>query len=209
MTTCLQNEIPVCSNAKHRVTKVLRMSLDLTEIFLKEKANMKVVHLFRDPRAIINSHFQTTWSPLRRHGSEEHFTKAARALCNRMLRDIEIGERLLQKFPTRFKIIQYEDFDDPSSKIDILYRFLGMSHVKETRQYISKPETGVNSGSSAGTKGNHPFKYRTMLKWSSVRLIDKQCSGVYDKLGYTIYSDEHSYRNLSISGVQTKLPYSM
>ena len=203
MTSCLRNEIAVCKNAKHRVTKVLRMSLDLMEIFLNESSNMKVVHLFRDPRAILNSHFQTSWSPLRR-GNAEQITKAARALCNRILRDIEAGILLQKAFPTRFKIIQYEDFDDPWSKITKLYKFLGMTQTKETQRFIVQPGA---SGSGGSSRGNHPFKYRTMMKWPTIKVIDQACGEVYDKLGYTRYQNERSYMDLNISGIQQDIPY--
>ena len=177
-------------------------------IFLNERPNLKVVHLVRDPRGLINSHFQTSWSPLRRRSTEKQLINAARAICERMSRDIDIGEKLLEKYPDRFKIVQYEDFDDPASKIDTLYNFLGMTHARETEQYIAKPETETDSASAnGGAKGNHPFQYRTALRWSTVELIDQYCSDVYDKLGYSKFENETSYKDLSISGIQSKLPY--
>ena len=208
MASCLHTQIAVCKNAKHRVTKVLRLSLDIMHIFLNERPNLKVVHLVRDPRGLINSHFQTSWSPVRRRSTEKQMINAARAICERMSRDIDIGQRLMEKYPGRFKIVQYEDFDDPSLKIGKLYKFLGMTHARETEQYIAKPETETDDVSdSKGSKGNHPFKYRTALSWSTVELIDQFCSDVYDKLGYTQFENETMYRDLSISGIQSKLPY--
>ena len=206
MTSCLRNEIAVCKNAKHRVTKVLRMSLDLMETFLNGSSNMKIIHLFRDPRAMLNSHFQTAWSPVR-NGGETKIASAARALCDRISRDIEAGEKLQKTFPNRFRMIQYEDFDDPLTKINRLYKFLGMSQANETQRFISQPDAGLTSGSDSNARGNHPFKYRTTLKWATVKLIDQHCGAVYEKLGYTKYPNERSYRNLNISGIRTELPY--
>ena len=111
---CISKLIPWCRKAKHRVTKVLRLSLDNTENLLRDNSLLKVIQLIRDPRGVINSQIHTGWFPFS-DKSLEKLRNNAVTMCSRMLHDIESGKRLMHLFPNRVQIIHYEDLMTQSS----------------------------------------------------------------------------------------------
>lgn len=53
--TCIEALITKCKQAKHRVIKVILSSMELAEQVLNSVKNVKVIHLLRDPRAVVAS----------------------------------------------------------------------------------------------------------------------------------------------------------
>lgn len=179
----------------HRVTKVVRLSLDNTETLLRENTRLKVVHLFRDPRGIINSEIKTKWFPF--SGKKEEAVKNnSIALCDRLLNDIKAGKQLIETFPDRVLIIQYEEFCDTVSLARYLYDFVGMTFTEEHKKFANTSDT---LSATAKTDGYHPFAFRDSLPWQTVRTIDSVCQEVYRELGYTSFNNEDDFRNHSLA----------
>lgn len=186
-----------CSTSVYKVTKTLRLSLYHTEKLLRTMPDLKVVHLFRDPRAVIHSHSGRKWSPIK-ESSLTSIARGAQAVCCRIVRDIQHGQTLVEQYPDRFKIIQYEDFENPLATIRILYNFLGMSFDEEVLQYIDgSEETG-----SSNSDGNHPFQYRYSMQWKTIKVINQYCEQAFDMLGYRTFKSESEFRNMSLSAVK-------
>jgi hypothetical protein len=116
--------------------------------------------------------------------------------------DIKIALRLKRLFPDRFKIVQYETFGDLFSSARALYKFMKMGLTDEIQQNLGKLIRAENS-----TKGFHPFNYRLSLPWASERIANKHCSMVFTSLGYPMFRDENSYRNLD--DIPKSLPYTL
>lgn len=109
LTDCLKKAEPSCKSAKHRVVKLLRMTLDNLETLLLRNDHLKVIHLFRDPRGILNSQLHTSWFPVE-GDNEESVTKNIKVMCERLLLDLQTGKQLQMDFPDRVKLVQYERF---------------------------------------------------------------------------------------------------
>lgn len=194
-----------CRNARHKVTKVLRLSAGNLEYFLESRINLKAVHLFRDPRAIINSRITTAWYP---SGSPGVILDNAKALCSKMVLDYREGLTLMEKYPDRFKFLFYEDLnDDPFGKVKSLYRYLGMSlDPSRYTKVKSLPVFTTNNRKSEREK-NTAFWWRKSLSWELVKQIDHICGDVYNLLGYKRFESEAVLRNLSWSSVDFQEQY--
>ena len=204
LKACLRAAEPGCISAKHRIIKLLRMTLDNLELLLQKNKHLKVVHLFRDPRAIINSHINTGW-----FGYDQYdpifIVGDAGVTCQRMMTDIQAGKRLLQKYPGRIKFIQYEDVGNlEPDKMKRLYAFLGMSFTIQEDTLIRKVKLPRKTSS---VKGFHPYNYRETLSWKVVETVDRECSEVITELGYQLYRNEQHLRNMSHPAATNPLPY--
>ena len=201
---CISKLIPWCRKAKHRVTKVLRLSLDNTEKLLRYNSRLKVIQLIRDPRGILNSQIHTGWFPF----SDKNLKKLrnnAVTMCSRMLHDIEAGKRLMQLFPNRVQIIHYEDFNDTIQLAEYLYNFLGMEFSEKYRKHANTTDTNTKTRE---TDGYHQFSYRNTLSWATVHIIDSVCQNLYRETGYRGFDSEEDLRNANVSAIQTRLTFS-
>ena len=52
---CLRNLETICKYRKHRVIKMLRVTLGTLRPLLEKNPRLKIVHLVRDPRAVMHS----------------------------------------------------------------------------------------------------------------------------------------------------------
>lgn len=199
----------VCKAAKHRVAKVLRIDLSYTEVLLEENPNLKVLHLFRDPRSIISSHFATSWYPLKASRNVTGKIESdIKVLCKRMRYDIDAGLYLLNKFPDRVNILQYEDLiQDSTEKGGKLFKFLGMNNSKNYQRFIVET---MNIKSDKYTKGEiGEFSYRQKLSWNIVKKIDTVCKDVLISLGYKTYPSREDLNSSAFYPIHEPLPFAL
>ena len=192
---CIMKYIPQrCKNAFHRVTKVLRFSVDLFEYLLNERDDIKVIHLFRDPRAIINSRLKTDW-----YKTPRNISLNAQSLCHKMLHDFNEGARLLKRYPSKFMFLYYEDLNEKAfSKVNALYRYIGMDTDPAKYESIKNLSVFSEDIENTGRVGNTAFWWRNTLKWDIVQQVDRQCSEVYKLLGFSTFEREQDLRDLNI-----------
>ena len=198
--SCVIKNIPkVCKSASHRVTKVLRMTLDNLEYLLQTRDNLKIIHLFRDPRAIINSRIETKWYPGK---SVKELLSNAKGLCHKMLYDFHEGLRLNKFYPDRFRFLYYEDLnDDPLGKVKLIYQYLGMSLDPSKYKAISSIKVFNNTGAKTERERNTAFWWRKTLKWDITKQIDEICKDVYDVLGYKVFHSHADQLDLTVKSV--------
>lgn len=182
MKTCLARRI--------RVIKVIRMSLAATRPLLQRDTTLKVLQLFRDPRAVVCSRLiKTGWYKLRlESGNFTSIIENARTLCHRMTEDYIAGKQLMELFPKRVKFIRYDDlnFQFRQNLWDDVTEFLGIPEYKLGPIFR-----------------NLAFEWRGMLNYTLVELVDKECEFVYKVLGYNPLSREQ-LRNTTMA---TFIPY--
>ena len=205
---CLKAAEVSCRSAEHRVVKLLRMTMDNLEILLERNRNLKIVHLFRDPRGIINSHIKTGWFINDRDKKNPDIIKKdAGVMCERMMIDLKAGKTLQDKYPNRIKFIQYEDLERIlQDKVPILNEFVGMKY--EWKQ-VALRRRFFEPKRHSEKKGFHPYSYRTTLPWETVRTVDQECAELLKQLGYTEYKSEEHLRNLSHPAAVDPLPFAV
>lgn len=206
--SCVNQHIPkICKNATHRVTKVLRVTVDNLETLLQSRKNLKIIHLFRDPRAIINSRIETSWYPSK---DTTQLLFNAESLCKKMIYDFREGQKLYKKYPERFRFLYYEDLnDDPLDKVKTLYKYLGMSLDESKYSVVKKIKVFNDAKNVVKTERekNTAFWWRKTLDWGLVKEIDVLCKDVYSALGYVPFSRYEELRNLTIKSVHIPQEY--
>ncbi|WAR04426.1 hypothetical protein MAR_019795 [Mya arenaria] len=137
-STCLKELEQICKAATHIVTKVLRITTGSLQPLLERKPNLKVIQLFRNPFAIINSRTHSKGYPVR------DFTANAANLCKKMHWDFTGALELQKKYPGRVKIIFYEDLkSDVEGKMKTLTDFIGMDYDVNVIKKYNTVKTNV------------------------------------------------------------------
>lgn len=186
---CMSLMRPVCKGAKHKVMKILRTTLDNLETLLNSRTNLKIIHLFRDPRGIVNSHLHTGFYS-KKVQTESQIVNDIKTTCNRMRYDFKTALRLRKLYTDRFRIVQYEDFSDLHHSARVLYSFMEMDltpKIASDLEQLIKPDNS--------STGFHPYNYRLTLPWNVERIANTYCKDLFLSLGYPVFKDENDYRN--------------
>lgn len=203
-----------CRSAKHIVTKVLRMSVSGYRDVLKNNPNVKLLHLFRDPRAIIHSRLKTYGYPIGQSGQTYRETERnIHALCKKMASDLKEGTELLSEFPHTFRFIHYEDIYSNANSVVLLHSFLGMRVTKfdlnRMRSSFSDVVKGMEYTSRKERSGNNAFWWRKYMSWNTVQLVNKSCFHVIQQLGYQAVRSEAELRRFNPDKLLDMLTFKM
>ena len=171
------------------------------EPLLDMNPRLKVVHLLRDPRAIIQSRMFTRGYPVfgyRKNDSLE------RNLCDKMQQDIKDFWVLSEKFPSRILFVYYEDLLlNLHVRLKQLFHHLNMTYDKSEIDQLAKIETNVPPPEKpfhethVDRKNRNAIWWRKYMNWSDVQRVDKACSNIYQTLGYRIFHNEAQLRDLN------------
>ncbi|OWF53613.1 carbohydrate sulfotransferase 5-like [Mizuhopecten yessoensis] len=127
-----------CRLSKQRVVKSIRISLQLTKAILEKIKHLKVIHLIRDPRAILQS---------RRSIGEfmqESFIPNVKQLCHRMSRDIDEVRALQDVYPGRIYPLRYECLAErPDTVLRKIYSDLSLPFNPKTEDWINSYAKGI------------------------------------------------------------------
>ena len=198
---CVQIMEQLCKQASHKVTKVLRMSADNLDKILVRNPTVKVIQLFRDPRAVINSRLTTDWYYLKENKSDIDYDAIranADGLCRRMTYDLETGMNLQDKFPSRFAFLLFEDIysDDQRSSSD-LYRYFGMEIPKKDDKFLNNSDIGKYEHTVVKKSNDFSSWWRTEMSFGASQAVEDACSEVFSVFPYMKLSSERDLRNLS------------
>lgn len=164
----------------------------LSSCFSNRASECRIIHLVRDPRAVIHSlmalkFFSRQWEPRR------ELRWFVEKVCRQLEFDVRVGKLTKNSLSARYKLIRFEDLArHPLSTVDELYKFAGLemldsiktwlykaTHLKDTSQGdISKAYR--TSRNSEQTVSN----WRKQMSSSTVQMIEKYCGRVMSQLGY-------------------------
>lgn len=102
-----------CESRTLRTVKLVRSTMSSMESLLRTLPNFRVIHLVRDPRAVILSRLKFDASGLggyslsRNNGSI--MSREAKLFCSTVLRDIRLSSELQAKYPGKIRQVFYED----------------------------------------------------------------------------------------------------
>lgn len=128
---CTPSLKSTCSRRELRVVKLVRATMDSMESLLESLPNLRIVHLVRDPRAVVLSRkrFDSSASGLYALAdTDQILSREARLYCSTVTRDILKRRELEVKYPGKIFSIVYDDVvKDVRSYIEKVYGFLGVS----------------------------------------------------------------------------------
>ena len=190
------------------------MTLDGLGPLLDHNPNVKVLHLTRDPRAIIHSRIETSGHPLRgtRRDSRD-IIQTAKALCDKMKIDLDEGLKLKERYPDRLRFIHYEDLLLRDESIRRLYEFIGMKFDSVIFRRVFAIKTNAperkDGVKEKDRRTNNALWWRSYLKYEVVQQVDKECQHLYPKLGYPIIYNSTQLRNVSKEDLLLQLKFKL
>lgn len=205
----------ICNLHKHTVVKTVQVDFIHKLSYLMDTEGpadyaLKVVHLVRDPRALMDaqvSHVkETNWtlSSLRQH---------AQGMCKELLLNIKYAVSAPPWLQGRYTLLRYEDLaTKPHQIAEQLYQFVGITIASQVRRWIDRAhrdsvpsfsgmsDTVVFSSELNSRQGlmDSVYKWRERMPYSVVRIIESECYEVMNVLGYKIVDDEEELRTITI-----------
>lgn len=173
---------------------MIRLSVGSFRPLLEINPRLKIVHLVRDPRAIINSRHYSRFYPIMHSNGNDSLE---RNLCDKMLMDSRDVIELKRNYPDRVVILFYEDLiDNLHARLKQLYTFLNLTYSSdkvnafgEIQINLSPPEKGTNL--TRDRKQHNSEWWRQYMTWHHIQQVDRICYDVYIQLGYQRLSENH------------------
>ena len=180
----------VCYSYNHTVLKILsdrlphESILSLKDLFEQESYDVKMLHLIRDPRAVVYSRVALGWL----NPSDAQFVENVRRICDPILRNLRLG--LMSPPPwlkNRFKVIRYEDlFFNTDYAVRELHRYAGLDWSARVDQWITSLAT---SPMERGPYSLHKNASASVNEWKKgpaplTRAVEYICSDLINFAGY-------------------------
>ncbi|XP_069491555.1 carbohydrate sulfotransferase 6 [Ambystoma mexicanum] len=216
-----------CKTYSHIVLKEVRF-FDLKVLYplLKDPSlNLKIIHLVRDPRAVVKSREQAVKALMRDNGIvlnkngtrvDDSKYEVMREICRS---HIQIYETATQKTPPflkgRYMMMRYEDLvRDPAIEISAMYDFAQLKPTKKLESWLYN----ITHGQGAGKK-REAFKitsrdavnvsqaWRNALPFEKIKKVQEVCKGAMALLGYLDVESEKEQKDLSYEVVLPRRQY--
>lgn len=197
-----------CAVHKHIVVKVLLhrllplLDVDKLAPLFNSSSKLKIIHLMRDPRAVIASMDRVGWTlnnNVVNTATKDFslFQTFARKFCYDMVRSLSFALSAEAKFPHNYKLIRYEDLvRSPYKLATELFDFAGFPISDHVYEFLA------NSTNSHDRRSVHEYatlrsnasllidSWRRQLGLDAVRTIENYCWPVLEILRYTPMSGQ-------------------
>ena len=181
------------------MAKVIRLTVGAFQPLLEINPRLKIVHLVRDPRAIIQSRLFSRGYPI--YGYRQN-NSLERNLCMKMLQDIQDLTRLKEFYPNRIFILFYEDLlSNLHVRLKHLYTLLNIQYSPTEIDNLATIRVNVLPPEKPFTKihldrvSDNANWWRKHMEWSDVERVQSVCGSVLRTLGYRILQSEKELRN--------------
>ncbi|XP_013410432.1 carbohydrate sulfotransferase 1 [Lingula anatina] len=189
--SCVPLLLSACHNASIVAFKTLRMKIEMAEELLTKNPSLKVLHLVRDPRAMLLS-METTFPYYRQFEKqpvEQRPHADVKGICADMEDNIKAYIKLKSKFPDRIQDLRYEDMvQEPMAKAVEVYKFLGQPMPWVVQDWVRNSTSSNVDNGPYGTSRVDPV--RTAYKWipsimpKFAEMIDAECKMPIQHYGY-------------------------
>ncbi|CAL1538410.1 unnamed protein product [Lymnaea stagnalis] len=159
---------------------------------------VKVLHLIRDPRGVINSR--------KLFGIRYSFDPAyIQSVCLRVLEDINTSLTLSKMFPGRILTVRYEDIvSEPITATQQMYELVGLRVSPRVKKLIWDMTSAgfpddcnvcpVRSNATETARN-----WRRKLDFPTVAAIQGECQTLLVRMGYRIFRSEDELRDFDVS----------
>ncbi|XP_045199057.2 carbohydrate sulfotransferase 1-like isoform X2 [Mercenaria mercenaria] len=180
---CFKTAVSSCENAPLRAIKLIRMSIEEASKLLPLYPNMKIIHLVRDPRGIMNSRFKIN------EVTKKSFKKSVEGHCSSVDKDLKSSKEILQKFPNRLKIVHYEDLAErPIEIARALIKFAELPFVKAMQTFTRQQTHASRDSGAFSTQRKNSTKTANKWRWQmdpeNAGFIFNMCNASNSVLGY-------------------------
>ncbi|KAL8605024.1 hypothetical protein ACOMHN_018826 [Nucella lapillus] len=204
---CVSNGTSFCRhNFPATAVKTIRLHMSRALEIMRRDPRVKVVHLVRDPRAVLLSRHNLGYADFRKLPAE------AEVLCQKYKEDLDLVPRVGDPLRDRYTLLRFEDMAaDPLAHTQFLFDLMRVQASKNILRAIRAMTAFVKKSRDCPTcpllprNSSYVAKdWRLSMSLSDARTISKKCSKVMNILGYKQdFQDEEQLRNLEVSAVQT------
>ena len=190
-----------CKTKAIKVAKPIRL-YDISELkFLPslDCSNFKVIHLVRDPRAVMMSRmltFHELYDGNKKLGpyirgsleafSDEYVAKASNDYCSHHTNSIRFSRE--SWLASKYLRVRYEDFARaPEAAAREMYHFIGQSYTAKVRDYVYE---STHQSQGAGGYGTFKNTLKVLDSWKKkillrhLDVIDRECKELMQTLDY-------------------------
>ena len=201
-----------CEDARIRVFKTIRLRMSQVEELMDAFPKMKVIHLVRDPRGMINSQLKTKL--VKKSGKP--LQTIVSKYCRNIEDDVRLNQYLSRNKQGRIRLVKYEDLAEyPFQIVTALYRFAKLNLTEEVIKHVNK-STSMNLRDDCAYCTTRRNSTKTAYQWheeisdSVLALVDSLCASVYRLLGYERFKPVRKLKYLDSSslyaGAKVKRP---
>ncbi len=161
----------------------LRDILTIKDLLLDPDLNLKILHLVRDPRGVMNSRtkLRKSLKDRRRYNTAEE----ARVICEHMDRNSGYQDQVWLK--DRYHLVRYEDVaEQPLKLAEEIYKFVGIDMPSSVADWL-RQNTDHRAGGQYGRTRNSTktaHQWRSEIEFSKVMAIQRSCLGTLSDFGY-------------------------
>ncbi|KAM9754438.1 carbohydrate sulfotransferase 1 [Menidia menidia] len=210
-----------CLSREHVAIKSVRIPEvgDLRTLTEDPRLDLKIIHLVRDPRAILASRMIAfsdqfrAWKIWNATGRQPRYVDLTQitSTCKDMAASAGTGLQKPSWLHRRYLLVRYEDLAfSPQVKASEIYRFVGLEMHNRVRTWIAK---NTNSNASSPSEWNYRYSttrdsraaaenWRLRLGFDIVRTVQNLCNDTLALLGYRLVHSLAELRNLSHSLVE-------
>uniref|UniRef100_A0A8C5QG00 Sulfotransferase n=1 Tax=Leptobrachium leishanense TaxID=445787 RepID=A0A8C5QG00_9ANUR len=206
-----------CEIYSHVVIKEVRF-FDMKVLYpllADPSLNLKIIHLVRDPRAVVRSREQAVKALARDNGIvlntsgtrvDDSKYKVMQEICRS---HVQIYETASFKAPDflkdRYMLVRYEDVvRNPMREITEMYKFANLKWISRLEKFIFNITHGEGPRkkdqafkTSSRNAVNVSQAWRTSLAFSKVTSIQEVCKGAMNLLGYQLVNSAAEQMDLS------------
>ncbi|XP_064604632.1 carbohydrate sulfotransferase 1-like [Liolophura sinensis] len=170
-----------------RVIKTIRTPMRFVTELLKKDPSVKVIHLLRDPRGLINSWITYDYKPKK--------DILPQYVCNLIGDDLKTRYELEKQYPGTFLEVIYEDLaQHPMEMLHKIYGWLGVPVDPKVTDWLNKSTHSDKDGKFLDTykKNSTAAAYSWIKKISVERLnlINKFCGDLISHGNFPTISSE-------------------
>ena len=149
----------------------------------------KIIHLVRDPRAVVES-LKSLRFFRRSHDPRRELSWFVKKICHQMEYDVRVGNLIRTSSPGGYKLIRFEDLAQyPLLVANELYKFAGLEMLETITEWLhakTKSENGQGGAYSTSRDSNKVVSnWRTKMSAATVKIVEEYCGTVMRQLNYT------------------------
>ena len=168
ITACVHHLQKPCSDRKVVAMKTVRLTMNTAGILLRALPALKIIHLYRDPRGVVNSRRHLPWSQGMYDAS--NISLLARTYCTRLHRDNVYKSKLLGQYRDRIYTVVFDKFgQNILNSARQLYGFLN----------LTMPPSVITAFDEENQRMDYMHavnKWRSDLTITEAENIEKECS---------------------------------